>query len=210
MIDLEKFLKELIEFSPASLSVENVIADDLVGLDGYIPLPSHMEQTGRYIANMFVMLKKTRIAPRYVKGVYKGVDCVDFNIPSRKMHGIYLISYDHPIGEDRSGYIGTTIDNPRSRLGKFVKAVATGQVRDDENGAAAMKWIAKHGNKLDYASAIFIPIDLPQRKLRGTNGLEGWVIRYFNEKYPNYLLNTNENPTLTLEKKIPTPALEGI
>ena len=62
---------------------------------------------------------------------------------------------------------------------------------------------------LDYASAVFIPIDMPQKKLRE---LEGWVTKNYRDMYPGTVLNTVVNPTLTLEKRNEsiTPPLLGI
>jgi hypothetical protein len=195
---------------PMTFAVERAFADNFIGLDGFIYIPSHMEQTGRYIANVFDMVQKTRISARYVNGVYRGVDCLDFNIPSTKgLRGMYLISYHHPITGERSFYIGTTIRDPRDRIGKFVRMISTGIIGKDENGAASKKWISKHGMTLDYASAVFIPIDMPQKKLRE---LEGWVTKNYRDMYPGTVLNTVVNPTLTLEKRNEsiTPPLLGI
>jgi hypothetical protein len=208
---LEGLSKQLVAASgPLTFAFERALSDNLIGLDGFIYIPSHMEQTGRYLANVFDMVQKTRISAKYVNGVYKGVNCLDFNIPSIKgLRGMYLISYHHPITEERSFYIGSTIRDPRDRIGKFVRMISTGIVGKDENGAASKKWISKHGMTLDYATAVFIPIDMPQKKLRE---LEGWVAKYYGELYPGSVLNTVVNPTLTLEKKnIPiTPPLLGI
>jgi len=200
--------------APTTLAVEN-----LLGLDGTLPIPE-MELKTRYIASILDIVEKTRIAPHYVNGVYKGFNCLDFNIPSKKkLKGIYLIQYLHPITGERSIYIGTTINDPRERIGKFVRIVSTGKIPSgksaagkkwNESGAAAMKWIARHGTTLDYATAVFIPLDMTQKQLRGTDGLEGHVIRYFRELYPNSVINERDNPTLTLEKKTQTPALDGI
>lgn len=216
---IQKFFTDL---APMTLAVEKAFADDLLGLDGTLPIPE-MELKTRYIANILDIVEKTRIAPRYVNGVYDGFDCLDFNIPSKKnLKGIYIIQYLHPITGERSIYIGTTIRDPRERIGKFVRIVATGTIpmgksatgkKWSESGAAAKKWIARHGMTLDYATAVFIPLDMTQQQLRGTDGLEGHVIRYLRQLYPNSVLNDKDKTTLTLEKNNllpPTPSLEGI
>lgn len=213
--------KILTDLTPMTLATEHAFTDELLGLDGTLIIPSDMEFKSLYIANMLDMLQKTRIAPEYVNGVYKGFDCLDYNIPSGKtLRGIYMIQYLHPITGERSIYIGTTIQDPRDRIGKFVRIVSTGKVpsgknragkRWSESGAAALKWVERHGMTLDYATAIFIPLDMTQKQLRDKkDGVEGHVIRYLRKLYPDSVLNVQDNTTLTLEKKIPTPALDGL
>lgn len=188
--------------SPTLQVAARVLDDTLYGLDDTLILPKYEDFLSEYVSMVFTVTKKTRISPRYSStGEYKGIDFLDYNIPSIKgTRGLYVIFYEHPISGDVSVYVGSTIRDPRERIGKFVRRVMTDLGDDDI--AAANKWIKKHGRTMDYASAIFIPIDAPQSMLRA---LEDGVIEYYNGFYPSGTVLNSISPQITLEHKRKSP-----
>lgn len=193
--------------SPVVESCARALNGTLYGLDGTLILPQYVDFLSEYVSMVLTMTEKTRITARYSPtGEYKGIDFLDYNIPSIKgTRGLYVIYYEHPISGEVSVYVGSTIRDPRERIGKFVRRVMTDLGDDDI--AAANKWIKKHGRTMDYASAIFIPIDAPQTMLRA---LEDGVIEFYNGLYPANTVLNSISPNITLEQKRQSPATPAL
>lgn len=178
---------------------------EMYGLDGKLIIHPYNEYIASHIGvYLDILATKHPIKDKQNDfGKYCGITA---NIPS-KSKGIYVIGYKHPITGAESYYIGSSVKCIRDRLGMMARLIMTGKANGKESLTVPNRWVEKHGRNFDYAFFSYCELDFPQAKMRA---IETLVTDYYREMFGPDVINAAESATLTLEKKIPTPALDGL
>jgi len=197
------------ELNPAAGGViacmEKYLQDTMISVDGMPAVPAYEELLGSYIGTYLdVFAEKHPITIKYnVHGVYSGFTA---DIPA-DVTGFYCIGYEHPIDGTASYYTGSTIKCIRDRLSMMARLVMTGKATGKESLTVANNWVEKHGRNFDYAFISYFPANIKQAVMRPT---ETSVTNHYRRLYENDVLNIATKAVKTLERKDPTPVLEGL
>ena len=189
-----------------TLCLEKYLQDTPISIDNIPVLPSHNEFLGSYIGTYLdLFAEKIPVSIKYTaNGKYDGVSA---SLDS-KMHGFYCIGYEHPIDGNPSYYIGSSIKCIRDRLGMMARLVITGKATGNESLTVPNRWVKKHGRNFDYAFITYFPTrDMKQSRMRP---IETSVTNHFRRIYMNDVLNIAKKAVNTIERKEPTPVLEGL